>query len=113
VSIRAAALTDEVTLFNDEETPSGEDVFGDPTYDPETGVTVRAFVSPLDATEDEVNRDVRLNRYMAILEVEASVDGLSEIEWNGERYSVQGEPKLYSSRRGGHHYEVEMKGIEG
>jgi hypothetical protein len=111
--IRAAALTDEVTLFNDEDTPSGTSVFGDPEYDPETGVTVRAFVSPLDATEDEVNRDVRLNRYMAILEVDADVDGLSRIAWKGEIYTVQGEPKLYSSRRGGHHYEVEIRGIEG
>lgn len=111
--IRAGALTDEVTLFNDEETPSGTSVFGDPEYDPEEGVTVRAFVSPLDATEDEVNRDVRLNRYMVIVETDADVDGLTEIEWNGKRYTVQGEPKLYSSRRGGHHYEVEMKGVEG
>jgi hypothetical protein len=111
--IRAAALTDEVTLFNDEDTPSGTSVFGDPEYDPEEGVTVRAFVSPLDATEDEVNRDVRLNRYMAILEVDADVDGLSEVEWNGERMTVQGEPKLYSSRRGGHHVEVELKQVEG
>jgi hypothetical protein len=111
--IRGAALIHDVTLFNDEETSSGEDVFGNPTYDPEVGVTVPAFVSPLDATEDEVNRDVRLNRYMAIFELDADVDGLSEVEWNGKRYSVQGEPKLYSSYRGSHHYEVELKGIEG
>jgi hypothetical protein len=110
---RGASLIHDVTLFNDEATPSGEDVFGDPTYDAETGVTVPAFVSPLDATEDEVNRDVRLNRYMAIFELDADVDGLSEVEWNGERYAVQGEPKLYSSHRGSDHYEVELKGIEG
>jgi hypothetical protein len=110
---RGASLVHDVTLFNDEDTPSGESVFGDPEYDPEEGVTVPAFVSPLDATEDEVNRDVRLNRYMAIFELEADVDGLTEVEWNGKRYSVQGEPKYFSSYRGGDHYEVELKGIEG
>jgi hypothetical protein len=50
---------------------------------------------------------------MAIFEVDAEVDGLSRIGWKGELYTVQGEPKLYSSRRGGHHYEVELKGVEG
>jgi hypothetical protein len=112
--IRSASLIHDVVLFNDEDgAPTGTTVFGDPTYDPAEGVTVPAFVSPLDATEDEINRDVRLNRYMAVFELDAPVDGLSEVEWEGERYSVQGEPKRFSSYRGGHHYEVELKGIEG
>jgi hypothetical protein len=106
-------LVHDVTLFNDEDTPSGTNVFGDPTYDPEEGVTVPAFVWPLDATEDEINRDVRLNRYGAIFELDAPVDGLSEVEWEGKRYSVQGEPKKLSNYRGPNGYEVELKGIEG
>lgn len=113
--IRSASLTHDLTLFNDadEGEPAGESIFGDPEYDPEAGVSVIGFVTPLDATEDEVNRDVRLNRYNAILETDAPVDGLTEVEWLGKRYSVKGEPKPYSSHRGVHHYEVELRGVRG
>jgi hypothetical protein len=111
--IRAAALTDEVTLFSDEEVPSGESVFGDPEYDEAAGVTVRAKVSPLDATEIEINREVRMNRYAVVLEVSATLDGLSELEWRGERYRIIGEPKVLTTYRGAHHLEIEIRRAEG
>ena len=112
--IRGAALIHDVTLFNDADTPDGASVFGDPFYEPLEGVTVpglrkRRSMRPKTRSTETYG----LNRYMAILEIDVDVDGLSEVEWEGERYSVQGEPKRYSTHRGSHHYEIEMKGIEG
>jgi hypothetical protein len=109
--IRGAALTDRVTLFNDSLVVSGESVFGDPEYEPEEGVEIPAFVDPIDATEEEVNRNTRLNRYRVTVEPDRPIDGLTEVEWNGRRYSVQGEPRLFSSRRGAHHYEIEIRAV--
>lgn len=111
--IRSSSLTDTVTLYGVATEPSGESVFGDPEYDEQAGVEVPAFVTPLDATEIEINRDVRLNRYSVVFEPDAAVDGLTEIEWRGKRYAVQGEPRVFSSYRGEHHLEVEIRGIEG
>ena len=111
--IRGAALVDEVTLVNPSETPTGESRYGDPVFDDAPGEAVPAFVTPLDATEEEINREVRLNRYAVVLEVEAEVDGLSSIVWNGKTYRVVGEPRVYTSHRGPHHVELEMRRNEG
>lgn len=111
--MRPASLTDEVTLYAEERVESGTSIFGDPEYEPATGIAIPAFVTPLDATEDEVNRDVRINRYTVHLDLDADLDGLSEIEWQGRRYEVRGEPRRYSNHRGGDHYEVEVRGVEG
>lgn len=106
-------LPDTIVVFAQEGEPSGTSIFGDPEYDEAAGVAIPAHLEPLDATEDEVNRDVRLNRYRVTTELAASLDGLAEVEWRGRRYSVQGEPKLLSSYRGPHHYEFEIRGVEG
>lgn len=111
--IRSAALVGEVTLYGLETSAGATSVFGDPIYGEDEGVTVPAFVSPLDATEDEINRDVRINRYGVIVDLDAELDGLSELDWNGKRWEVIGEPRLYSSHRGGHHYEFEIRRTEG
>lgn len=112
--IRGAALIHDVTLYGvGAPVAASTSVFGDPEYEEEAGVTVPAFVSPIDATEEEINRDVRLNRYAVVLELEATIDGISELEWQGRRYRVIGEPREYASYRGGHHYEIEIRREEG
>ena len=111
--IRAGALTDEVTIFTEGGPESGTSIFGDPEHNEDSGVTVPAAVSPLDATEIEINRDVRLNRYSVMLEADVPISGISEIEWQGERYRAIGEPKKFSSVRGAHHLELEIRRAEG
>ena len=113
--IRGGALADVVTLVDVHEgEPSGESVFGDPEYDASPGVVVRAMVQPLDATEDEINRDVRLSRYLVTVDDQAQVDGLSEVEWKGDRYSVIGEPRRLVGHLGStHHQEFEIRNVKG
>lgn len=106
-------LPETVTLFAEESSAVGESIFGDPEYADATGVDVPAHVEPLEATEVEVNRDVRINRYRVTVELEASIDGLSEVEWAGKRYAVQGEPRRFAGYRGPRHYEFDMRGVEG
>lgn len=113
--IDAAQLPDEVTLLDvSGAAVTGTDKYGDPiTADP-SGVVVRAVVSPLDATEDEISRDVRLNRYVAVLEPDAPVDGLAKVIWKGQTYDVMGEPRLYPGHMGEtDHVEVELRGVKG
>lgn len=101
----------DITLIGLEEAPAGTSRYGDPEYEPDEGTDVPAHVEPLDATEEEVNRNTRLNRYRVTVALEAEVDGLSTVQWNGKTYEVQGEPALFGGYRGPHHLEFEMRGV--
>lgn len=115
MTVRGAALADEITLLDVSGTSSaGEDVFGDPVPGDPDSVTARAMVTPLDATEDEINRDVRLTRYSVILEPDAPVDGLARVLWHGDAYEVIGEPRRFPGHLGDtHHLEIEIRSVKG
>jgi hypothetical protein len=89
------------------------DRYGDLPDIESAAVTVPAYVEPLDATEDEINRDTRRSRYLVLVRADATVDALARITWEGEDYEVIGEPGLWKNHRGAHHRELEMRRIEG
>lgn len=107
--MRTAALTDEITIYPQ---AGGDDEpeFGVPNREDDDPVVVPALVASLDATEDEINREVRLNRYSVTLAGDVDLKGIDEIEWKGLRYRVIGEPRMLTSYRGElDHLEVEIR----
>lgn len=93
------------------------DRYGNPTYGSFELTEIPAAVQPLDATEDEIGRDVRTSRYHVITTADAwteGTDGLASVEWRGNLYEVIGEPKLFVNALGrSEQIEFDMRLIEG
>ena len=105
-------LRDEITVYSvTAGTATGP--YGDPVDVESAGVTVPAYVEPLDATEDEINRDTRTTRYFVMTGDAVVVDELSRVVWEGESYEVKGEPGRWKNYRGPHHLEFEIQKTEG
>lgn len=112
MSIRIGALTDEISLIGITEGVS-EDRYGNPIDEEAAPTIVSASVSPLEATEDDLNRETRTSRYKVLVEPTVTIDGLDRVEWRGNSYEVVGEPLVFSTRSGPHHYELTIRNIEG
>ncbi len=70
------------------------------------GVLPRAVVQPLSSTEDDEGTTstyrLRLVGYAGLLVA------LSAIEWQGRRYAIDGEPKIYNGSRRTAHVDYVM-----
>lgn len=70
------------------------------------GVPARAVVQPLSSTE---NDEGTVSRYRLRL---VGYDGLlgaqSAVEWNGKRYAIDGDPKVYNGSRRTAHVDYVM-----
>ena len=105
-------LRDEITVFSvTAGTATGP--YGDPVDVESAGTTVPAYVEPEDLSEDEINRDTRVNRYFVMVDGMVEVDALSRVEWEGESYQVVGEPGPWKNHKGLHHYEFQIRRTEG
>jgi hypothetical protein len=110
--IPATALSDEVTVYvttEDDETGA----FGDPIEEEDDGTAIRAFVDPLDATEEELNAETRITRYRITMEADVEIDGTARVEWRGISMEILGEPKRFADIVGPHHIELEAREIKG
>lgn len=87
------------------------DRYGNPVYTEESGVELPAAVQPLAATEDEVNRDTRIQRYHIIVGPDTALDGLTRVEWRGRSLQVIGEPLAFGARGEVHHYEFDAREV--
>jgi hypothetical protein len=109
--IRVGTLRDSLTLVT--LSPSGETSdFGDPLYD-EDESTIAAAVTPLEATEEEINRETRINRYYAMVRPEVEISGIDHVLWEGRRFEILGEPQIFSQRGREHHKRIELREVEG
>lgn len=125
--IRAAALLERVTLegrFLPDLSESGYywdesgaeelvDRYGNPIVQLETGVEVACAVQVIVATEEEIRRNTRIQRYRFFVAPDAPVDGLTGCTWRGRSLEVIGEPLMYTMRGREHHYEFEAREIQG
>lgn len=108
--IRMSALRETITVFA--LVSSGEDEYGDVTYGEGSGVESPAAVEPLAATEDEIGRDTRVQRYRFTVPPTLAVDGTCRVEWRGKSFSVLGEPLLRNAMGDDvHHLEFEAREI--
>lgn len=109
--IRPAQLRDRMTIFRLE--PTGEvDAFQDDVLEA-TQEEVACAIAPLDATEEEVNRETRINRYYALVGPEVEVDGIDEVAWAERWLEILGQPQLLSQRGQPHHLRLELREVKG
>lgn len=116
--IRRASLRERVTVYaRTEDESSGAETtrYGDPVLVEGDGVVTEAAVQPLQATEDEVGRDTRIQRYRVIVAPDAPVDGISRLTWRGRTFEVLGEPLAFSGLRDEevHHLEFDVREVLG
>ena len=94
--------TETITVFPEETYTDADGNTG--TRPSAVGVLVRAVVQPMTSTEDasvgfetESKYRLRLVGYPGVLGAQ------SRVEWQGKRYSIYGEPRIYNgSRRTAH-----------
>jgi hypothetical protein len=87
--------TETVVIFPEEVTTDSD---GNPVTRPSaTGVVVRAVVQPMTSTEaasvgfeTESKYRLRLVGYLKVLGAQ------SQVEWQGKRYAIDGEPRQYN-----------------
>lgn len=110
--IPAGSLTEVISIVDSTETGPPDD-YGNPTMVDSASADFPASVTPLDATEEEILRDTRIQRYWIIVNPDATVTGFSRITWRGKNMEVLGEPKVFTTPAGVHHYEFEAREILG
>ena len=94
--------TDTVSVFPEE---TYTDADGNTVTRPSTvGVVARAVVQPITSTEDASVGFETTSKYRLRLVGYSTVLGAqSQVEWNGKRYAIDGEPRQYNgSRRTAH-----------
>lgn len=75
-----------------------------------TGTTYRASVQPISSTEAQAVGDQTEQRYRLRLVGYAGVLGAgSEVEWNGKRWILDGDGRVYGSSPRTRHVEYVMK----
>lgn len=111
MSIRVGALRETITIFN--RANSGTDRYGNPVLVEGTGVAVPAAVMPLDATEQEIAEDRRVQRYRVTVAPDVALTGLARIAWRGRSLEVIGEPIAYSAHGNVHQQEFEVREVLG
>jgi len=79
---------------------------GTPTFSP-------AWVQPMDATEEEINRDTRVSRFHVLVPKDTVVSAVSKIVWEGKNLEVLGEPQPFHNRNGLHHLEFDAREVLG
>lgn len=110
--IRAGALRELVDLVARTPGPA-RDRYNNPIEVETTTPNVRAAVQVLDATEDEVSQDQRIQRYRVTIEPTVVVNGLAAIVWRGRRLEILGEPLEYTAKGESHHYEFDVREVLG
>lgn len=109
--IRAGALRETVVLVA--RTPGEDrDRYNNPV-NVESETTVMAAVAVLDATEDDVSQDQRVQRYRVTVLPNAGVTGLSAVRWRGRTLEVLGEPLEYTAKGEAHHLEFDCREVLG
>lgn len=105
------SLKETITLFGEQitgQTPYGDDIFGDVNLG-----DWPAAVSPASNNETEIERDTFTNICEFVVESLCPVDGVSSVEWRGDRYEVVGEPKKFYHNAILHHLEFSGRHIKG
>lgn len=110
--IRAAALRETITVYTAAQT-GAEDRYGNASLVEGTGVDVPAMVTPINETEQEINADTRVSRYRVLANPDTEIDALSRVVWRGRSFQVIGEPQSFVARRGVHHFEFDMREVQG
>ncbi|MBU8820977.1 hypothetical protein KL864_34520 [Mycolicibacterium goodii] len=101
--------TDQVTVFAE---VTKTDADGNTITVPGTvGVLARAVVQPLSSTEDDESTTSRY-RLRLVGWNGGLLGGQSAVEWNGKRYAIDGEPRIYNGSRRTTHVDYRRSASE-
>ena len=100
--------TETVKVFQEVQTPEIDSDGNKVTRAAKVGTTYRAVVQPIEAmsanTEDMDGGFLTESRYrLRLINYPGVLGAQSQVEWNGKRYSIQGDARIYNgSRRTSH-----------
>lgn len=109
--IRKASLRERITIYR--RVVVGQDTYGADIYGESPGVVVPAALDVRDATEEEISRDTRVQRYRVTVAPDAVLGGIDRIEWRGRSLEVIGEPQPETLRGSVHHIEFDVREVRG
>lgn len=104
-----ALLIHTVTVF--QLVHDDTDRYGNEVQVPDAGTDYPARVEQESGTEDILDRDTRITRFLAFLGPAAVIDGLSVVAWGDRSFRVVGEPEAVYDGIGLHHYEITLEEV--
>ena len=107
----ASLLLHTIVVFNP--AVGATDRYGDevPTFD--AGTSEPARVQQVDTNEILLNRDTRITKFLVFGPATSVITSLSEVEWSGRRFRVEGQPWKVDDAAGVHHVETTLEEILG
>lgn len=114
----AARLEEDYIVRYRQEVSDDTDVFGNEVYEDAVGVQYPAWVNPVQrqaGAEINLDRQVRIEMVRVTLPPEhegepVDVLGTDEIEWDGRRWEVLGEPSKSKAKHGEvHHIHITLQ----
>lgn len=105
-------LTQTVTVLT---AGSTTDRYGNtvPDWTAATTSTTKAWLSQRSRSEDEINRDAQVATWVAFLPADTTISGHSRLRWSGITFEIVGPPLPAYTPRGLHHYEADLRVVEG
>lgn len=93
--------------------PAGRDDWGD-TQDGDTETAIsRCFWQPVASSEETGGHDTVTITARCFMPASASVSETDRLRFAGVEYAIHGRPDLHYTPTGPHHYEIQLKDVQG
>ena len=93
--------------------PASRDNWGDTTAGAAETPVPGCFWQPVSSTEQQVAADIVEVVARLFMPPTADVKATDRIGFEGRTYAIEGRPALHHTPRGPHHYELELRDVEG
>lgn len=77
-----------------------------------TDATVRGFMQPVGQREVDDGRAAQIGDWLLITD-ENEIDGADRVVWDERTFEVLGPPAVFSTARGFHHAEAQLREVSG
>lgn len=93
--------------------PAGRDNWGNTTSGAAQTPVSGCFWQPVSSTEQQVAADTVEVVARLFMPPTADVKATDRIGFEGREYAIEGRPALHHTPAGPHHYELELRDVEG
>jgi hypothetical protein len=94
-------------------TPAERDTWGDTQAGDTTATVSGCFWQPETSEEEGGNRDLVTVIARVFMPASAEIGPTSRVAFEGVTYEVHGQPALHHTPAGPHHFEVQLREIQG
>ena len=94
-------------------TPAGRDGWGDVQTGGSVTSVAGCFWQPVSTTEQLVSADTVTVVARGFMPASASPAATDRVRFEGRTYTIEGRPELHHTPAGPHHYEIQLKDVEG